>query len=288
MADETNYIRAFEFHGMAFTDANQGQKKSDCPFCGKVGHFYVKVGPPEFKDGKKIVDGMWSCHHCDESGNVFTFLNKLIKYSQQNTEDYGYLWKAKRIPSSISKLCGLCRSVITGEWLIPTCKINDRGNTIVTNIHKYWEVKNRLFGTTGMNSGLLGLQFLSQEAKPLWIVEGHWDWLIMEHVLRKLKRRKEFDVLSVPGAKGFKSEWVDKLLNRDVYLVFDNDYERKSESTGKITKPGYDGMIRIAKMCESLDDDVRPRLKFIQWPEGLADGFDVRDLFMLKLKETKK
>jgi hypothetical protein len=181
----------------------------------------------------------------------------------------------------------VCRSIITGDWLIPTCKLNDKGNVVVTNIHKWWEGKNKLFATTGMNVNLLGLEFLSEEKKPLWLVEGHWDRLTMEHILRKTGRREEFDILSAPGAGGFKDEWLKYLFERDVYIVFDGDHEKKTEK-GRTIQPGPNGQKRIANMCASLEDDIKPRLKTMTWPSGLADGYDIRDLFIDCLKKAKE
>ena len=283
----TNYIKSYEFHGLSFVDAPGSHKRTTCPFCNADGHFYVYVGETVKDHNGTHADGMFHCKRCDKRGNVFTFLTRLIEESVNQTTEYTELWQKKRIPSYVTKLCNIGKSIITGDWLLPTCKINDKGKLTVTNIHKWWESKNKLFGTTGMNVNLLGLEFLSEKKLPIFIVEGHWDRVVIEHVFRKLNLRDQYDILSAPGAGGFKEEWLGHLFERDVFIVFDGDHEKTTPKGNKV-QPGLNGMMRIVKMCDSLEEDIKPRIKYMNWPSGLADGYDVRDLFMDCLKKAKK
>lgn len=285
----TSLVEAFRFHRLDLTDTTNNQVRGECPFCNKSGHFYVRSG----ESNGKSVEGMWTCKFCQEGGNVYTFLKRLIETSYENTTDADYreLWEKKNIPPAIAKKALVCKSTIDGSWMVPTCRLNDAGELAVINIHRWWEARNKLFGTTGLDTHLLGRQFLpsektsSKKLKTLYISEGHWDWLILEHVFRSLKKRKTVDILGAPGSGSFKEAWLKFLEGyKQIVLLFDNDHEKTSK-TGKTTRAGYDGMIRIAGMCASLTPT--PEIKLIDWPQGLADGYDVRDLFITQMEELR-
>lgn len=282
----TNYIETFESLGLTLTKANETQYRADCPFCDKAKHLYI-ISDPEgssaTSDGKKV-DGMWNCHFCQEKGNIFTFLKKFTALCQeQTTKDHRIeLWEKKSIPPAIAKLCGCTKSILTDQWLIP-CYNQKEG---VVNI-SYWaekdydehgDMKGPVYFLKGLETKPLGLQFLSSDLRrPLLVPEGHWDWMIGEHCYRATKRRDSVDILAAPGSGSFKEEWLKYLAGRDlVVLLFDGDHERVVK-TRKI-QPGLDGMKRIAKMVASMDDAPK-QLKFMNWPSGLPNGFDLRDLY---------
>lgn len=271
-------IDAYRFHGLDLREDVGGQLRCDCPFCGKDKHFYV-AGTGEKK-------GMWTCKFCQSGsnkggGNLFTFLHLLIDHGRGVTTDADYkeLWKKKRIPPASAKLAGLVKSPITQEWLFPTLNASES----VINVHKWWEAKNKLYGTPTANVGLLGLQWLSpaSDGKVLWLAEGHWDYVVMLYLIRKLGIEDSVEVLGVPGAGGFKEEWLKYLSGRTlVNLAFDNDHPRTLPS-GKVVQPGRDGMIRLIRMAtEQLEPSELPMFQTIYWPEESAHGFDIRDHYI--------
>lgn len=289
MKKQKTILDAFTCHGLTLDTINESQAKGECPFCNKPNHFFVRyAGVEEKSGGRKSAPGMWSCKLCNPSGgNIYTFLLKVIETSRTLTTkaDYSDLWKLKRIPASIAKECWICKSFITGEWLVPTCKRKDE-RQYVTNIHRYYEGKNKLLGTDTLPVELLGLEWLSTDLKPLHITEGHWDRPVYEYIWRKANRRDEIDILSVPGAGTFKQEWLSFLENRpQIVLLFDNDHVKYNSQTGMPRQAGLDGIKRIAKMIAQMPSDVRPPVvEYLRWPEGLDDGFDIRDLFTEYLK----
>ena len=272
-------IDAYKFHGLELAESVQGQLLGDCPFCHKEDHFYVNGS----KSGKPI--GMWTCKFCQSGsnkggGNLYTFLSLLLKDAESITTkaDYTELWKQKRIAPAAAKLCRIAKSPLTGDWLFPT--LNQDGS--IRNIHKWVQKTNKLYGTPTCNVGLLGLPHLSEDkSRPLVIAEGHWDYAVAEHLLRSTGQRDISDLLSAPGAGGFKEEWLKYLDGRElVILVFDNDHARTTPA-GKVIRPGWDGMCRIIRLAhEKLENP--PEFKMIYWPDGLKHGYDIRDLFIDK------
>lgn len=65
---------------------------SDCPFCGKEGHFYLNIFKVFQKEGHRYRNS-WDCKKCDESGNVAKLLAKLKKLSLLEEGKYSDLSK---------------------------------------------------------------------------------------------------------------------------------------------------------------------------------------------------
>jgi len=281
-------LNVFQDHGVDISAISNEQARGTCPFCDKVDHLYLRyAGYKELSGGRKSVPGMWDCKACMLGGNVYTFLYHLAEESKRTTTpaDYLELWKKKKIPPAAGRMCGISRSLLTGEWIIPTRKKSDnkRQKYIVSNIHRWHENKNQLFGTVTMTTDLIGLEHLSPEAKPLILGEGHWDRPILEHIYRDTGDRDSVDLLSAPGAGSFKTEWLTYFHRRpSVTLLFDNDHPKTNPKSGKVTQAGLDGVKRIAEMVLSMDDDVRPlELRYLKWPMlELVDGYDLRDLYI--------
>lgn len=287
-------LDAFRSLGVDIEPDSDQMARGTCPFCDKANHFYLRYHKKvQGNNGRWSAPGHWTCHACQLSGGIPTFLTHLIEYSLSATtkDDYTDLWRKKRIPPAVAKICHVCRSLTNGHWLIPTYLKDEKTDKFkVSNIHHWWESKNKLLGTTTLPTNLLGRQFLSDtQSKPLWIAEGHWDWLIMEHLFRRTKLRESVDLIGVPGAGAFQSDWLNILVKRpEVNIVFDNDHPKTLRS-GKVIQPGLDGVKRITHLITSMDDDERPTsTQYVQWPEELDDGFDIRDLYTSNYQESKR
>lgn len=276
---ESDLSRAFVSLGVELVESPGNQLVGECPFCQKPKHFYVRPG------GSSDKGGHWHCKHCDERGNVYSFLSKLIddSCSLTTSDDYKELWKAKKLSPASAKLCRVCKSSITDEWLFPSCKLNREGNLSVTYVHRWNSETNILKGISGLPVSIIG-QHLLNEQKPenLLFGEGHWDFGIKTHILRTTKRHREFDALATPGAGSFKPNWLPLFQGyKRIFLVFDADHDRTTK-TGRITNPGRDGMFKVFNALK--EDGNKAEINCIKWPEGLKSGYDVRDLFIDKLK----
>jgi len=261
-------VRPFLFHGVDLAIEDQ-ESQGDCPFCDKESHLYVNTKT-----------GQWSCKSCVEGGNIITFLSKLYEISLQTTKgkDYNELSRARKIPAAGLKRWGLARSIVTGEWLIPAYNIHGKfSNLYKTSEENQW----RVFSSPGMKMHPFGTNLLKKESKLRWVCEGPWDGIITDHALQS--EGKIQDVLAVPGAGTFQSDWLKYLDDQNCVLVYDNDYPRRNLKTKKVTKPGWDGMKRVIKMFS--ENGRKPKsLKRIRWGQSgytkdLPDGYDMKDLF---------
>ena len=92
------------------------------------------------------------------------------------------------------------------------------------------------------------------EADPVWIVAGEPDvWrLVVEGVQA---------ITGTAGEGTWKPEWTAHFKGRDVVVVYDND------------SPGRQGQEKLVKELKGL----ARRLRVVQWPEGLPEGYDVTD-----------
>ncbi|MEM4359830.1 MAG: hypothetical protein QXT45_04820 [Candidatus Bilamarchaeaceae archaeon] len=261
--------------GVTFIDESASQVYAhECPFCGKHNKFSVAT-----VEGK---EGLWHCWSCQTGGggNLVKFLTLFHQKCLKSTTDYHELAKAKSVPQEVFSEGKVVRSVLTGEWLIPT--FNLEGSVI--NLHRWDKEHNRLLGLPGVSCGLLGLDIFADdstsELRPLWILEGHWDYLCG----RYLSAGSGFDVLGVPGASSWKRDWNTFIQNRrTVCWIFDNDHPRETKD-GVILQPGLNGMLRSAKIAAS---EILGDQYYIKWPDGLKDGYDFRDL-MIDLSKTHR
>jgi DNA-binding HxlR family transcriptional regulator len=241
-----DYQRVLEFHGVQFESYDgSGHAIGECPFCGKMHHFYLNVN-----------EGVWDCKRCGESGNLATFLDKIVKFWSDKTtdEDYERLGKVRGVPPIAFFKHDFGWIKHRKHWTFPTR--NEKGT--VVDIRVYRE-GGKIIGTAGLKTGLWGLQNLKSTGK-VWITEGEFDGIALEWLLKKSKNKDS--VLAVPGANVFKKEWVPILSDRDVILVYDAD------------NSGDRGAERTAKLL----DGVAERINFVRWGLDTNGGYDVNDL----------
>lgn len=278
----------FQKLGVRIEAITDEMAQGDCPFCDKEDHLFLRYhGSKDRGNGSFSVPGHWSCKVCGSKGAIPSFLTAMIQAGKESTpsEAYRELWDKKRIPPAVAKLCSVVKSHLTEEWLIPTISVKSQ----VSNIHRWIEPHNRLIGCPTLDVDVLGRQFLptEQRTRPLWIAEGHWDWLILEHLFRSTGSREEVDIIGVTGANTFKHDWLSLLIRREsVITLFDNDHQKIHPKTGHVSQAGKDGIKRIRTMIEGMLDEERPlKHEYLHWPDGLADGFDIRDLYIMQHRE---
>jgi len=242
-------------HGFSKRGDAGEQAYGDCPFCSAEGRFYVNVS-----------NGLWDCKKCDLSGNEYSFLE--VVHSRN-------LEILKNRPEKISELAET-RGILVGElrrWEIgwdgqqftfPVYGGPD-GRTIV-DIRRYASFRTKkgarwqLRSTPGVRTGLLGSKrLLQRDRRSVYLCEGEWDAMTMEWLLRRSK--VDAVAVAVPGASTFKREWSELFRDRDVVLCYDAD------------PSGERGELKAATILQS----VVSSLQFVHWPEGVPQGFDLRD-----------
>jgi hypothetical protein len=91
---------------------------------------------------------------------------------------------------------------------------------------------------------------------PVWATEGSWDGMALWEALRGSE-----NVLAAPSAGSFPKEMLEFLRDRETRWTYDND------------EAGASGMRRVSEFVSG----VVSRSRYLHWPPGLPDGYDVRD-----------
>ena len=287
--DAPENLRPFIFHGvdLIIGDANS---TGDCPFCKKERKFNVKTDTGQFR-----------CLYCEETGNIYSFLFRLHQQSTEGTSKKGYdqLAKLRGVSPASLQYFGLAKSAITGEWLIPA--YNTKGN--LSNLYRVVQRKDETgktrlapMSTPGCKPAPFGTNHLvSSPRDTVWVTEGVWDGCAMYDAINASKQLEAVGILPVPGCGNFSADWLELFDGKEMRVVFDNDYPKKYpvghdkageliKQKGKVVRPGWDGMERIAKLV-GLSKHRPSKLMVMFWngdEEGhnpnLKDGFDIGDL----------
>lgn len=246
-----------------------------------------------------IETGQYQCWACEDKGNLYTFLTKLHSLSLENTKDYSRLVKDRGLPEYILKDHGICESfLMAGVWLVPV--YNEKGT--ITNLYRYDPAakqsedrrKFAFLSTPSTKHSLYGIESLSAPPPgcplkgkalasarsdwPLYVVEGHFDKIAFDHVLRNtyiqvegkpVSRRSLCDIIAVPGATAFKQDWLRHLHGRDVILLFDHDPPRET-SNGHTIRTGQQGMQKIIRLVRESPEFRPTTLKIIEWSKQAA------------------
>lgn len=286
-SDFPEKLKPYRFHGLDLTIKGKNASCT-CPFCDKEGKFDIKVET-----------GQYNCFSCQTKGNIPTFLNWLWEKSYEQTEDYGELCNERRIlyPDSLRKW-GLCRSVISGDWLVPGYNADGK----LCQVYRYTNTGNdranrrALLATPGYGHGLLGLQ-LCRSVSKVYLCEGLWDGIILWETLHHYKLEdgeavstlnpkeahiSDAAVVATPSCNVFSPEWCKVFSGRSCILMFDNDHPKKNEKTKQeVGLQGYRGMKAVTEKL-AKDDSPPDAVYYLQWgtngyDKSLKSGFDVRD-----------
>ncbi len=267
-------LDAYSFHGLD-PQHRPGDKEAiaDCPFCEKEGHFYINVAT-----------GQFSCKAggCGESGNVYSFLQKIHDQKLQETtkREWENLSSLRSgLPWQAFKKAKLAYDQNLDRWLLPSTN----GNGKIADL-RVWSVDNPHFWSTkGCTVQLYGGSQLATDAatqKPnatIYICEGEWDaiallWLLEQNEIPQ----SQYIIVGPPGSSTFKKEWSAYFKGRNVVLLYDND------------TAGLKGM----EMVTALLDPVAKSLHQIHWPSDATDLFpdkyDIRDFVCDRIKTPKK
>ncbi len=230
--------RLFGAYGVHLT--NKGKDSyGNCIFCGDDKHF-----------GINNETGQWNCLVCGESGNRYTFLQKVHSLCMQKTTNV-LLHKLSEDRGIDVQVLKQYKVVWDGnQWLIP---IYNRDGAL-SNIKRY-QIGGKFQSTSMCAVHPLGIQNLSREG-PVYVCEGEWDAMVLADLL------PENCVLGIPGATTFKDSWVEHFKDRQVIFLYDND------------KPGQQGKRKAIKKITGIARSIHS----LKWPEGTTDKYDIRDL----------
>lgn len=247
-------VKAYIQHGFIPIGDNETQIYGSCPFCGTKKHKNSSI----FYVNKKNKN--WDCKSCGREGGFDTFLSKMARYVIKNFKGGTAvkLAKYKKLKLTTLRKFEIGYSPVTGKYIIPVRDTSGR----IKNLQIYDMQK--LMSTFSCKNILSGMEKLIDDPQIIFLTEGFWDNLAMYEIMQKVVIDKSYEILSVPGAKTFKEDWIGLFSGKTVIVLYDND------------KAGQSGAVKVFNLLSS----VTGSLFFIRWKTEYKDGFDIRDLYI--------
>lgn len=269
--EKTNkYLMLMEWHGITDITVSGGEFIGNCPFFDCPG--FIESKSPHFSANRQTME--WQCFHCGRKGNKTTFIRDIHTNSlSQTTEDHlRELIRLRKGAIDIEELMEMqvALNPITKEWSCPVW--NTEGK--IANLYIWKDgydpdsgkQRRQFYSSPSIPHVPYGIHRVRHGTnRPLWVLEGQWDYLAFAGLLRRLKISSQFDIVAAPGAGTFPRKHLSIFNGREVILCFDND---------KAGTAGMDGLIN-AMAGNSI---VPTSCKRIHWPTELAAGFDVSDV----------
>lgn len=235
------------------------------------------VGNCIFCDGNRfflnVETKMWDCKHCHRNGGFMQWLDEVQHYCENNMTKQAMqkLVDSRGISAQTFRKFKVGYNPHTGRHVIP---IFDIGGS------KVWDLRiydgKILRSTRGCTAALLGWEQLADRKRKVdrvWLCEGEWDYLAMREILADLKLTTEVAV-GVQGAGTFKSEWYTYFKDRNLFVVYDNDHTKIRQ--GVEVNAAHEGSAKVYNALKGIVRDIR----FVHWPEGYDDGYDLRDCYV--------
>lgn len=245
-------IKPFEQLGVDFTEIRGNEIIGTCPFTGDDRKFFVNY--------EKM---LWDSKTHGEGGDVQDFFYQICKHNAEKIEHTLKLAELafnRKLP--IEALEGYLIGWDGEKYTMPI--YNQKGK--VTDVRRlYIHNKTRkltMYGITGAKVGLFNCDALLDTMlndEHVYVCEGEWDAIALNWLLRKNKAPGI--AVGTPGANTFKVEWREMFRKRTVTVCYDNDHA------------GAAGEQTVLRRLQ----DVTKKIDFIKWPEGVKEGFDVRD-----------
>lgn len=268
LTQDNDHAKFFRHFGASVVGSGIGQLKGNCVMadCGKDSHFFASAST-----------GLWDCKRCGRGGNALDFIRLFWEGWRDFTGEADFNQLARDRPGITLEAMyehKLAYNRVRDEWLIPAFNREDK----IGNLYTWrWQEGSsgyykQLVASPGIAQLLFRVNAISKSPggdddlhtdRPLWILEGHWDALAWWAVLGGVGRDDDFG--AVPGATTYPRGDIELLGGRDVILLFDNDAAGKAG---------------IEKLLKDLAKAgvIPARLRSLVWMDGLADGFDIRDL----------
>jgi hypothetical protein len=253
MPTETQHLKTYKSLGIDFlASTDDVEYVAMCPF-SDCEHQKMYVNAEE---------GFFDCKVCGRSGNKYTFMQLLYDelYESTNRANYETLSKLRgNLSWEAFRNAELAYDHRFSEWWIPVRK--DNGSLI--NIRIWNPTSKVLRHTGGCTASLFGLDRITAENGTIAICEGEWDAIALDYLLLQ-EGVKNIDILAVPGASTFKSDWTKYFKGKEVILLYDND------------KAGRDGIDRAIKILHKSQNQPKA-IRKVDWESSTPDKFDVRD-----------
>ena len=243
-------LRPFVDLGFTYDPATKSGNNyhSDCPFCGKIGKLYI--------NGETQA---WDCKSCSLKGNFHTYLRLWYNMHLDHQEDDGSafirLANDRQLDPTVLKEAGIVYDGL--RYVIPT--INQSGS--IVNF-RFYKIGGRLIGLSGVPVHVFGEEYFGQKGagtQRVFLCAGEWDAIALRDLL--IRSKEKGICLGIPGEGTWKPEWNEYCLGRDVVCCYDAD------------TPGEKGAERVYGKVRS----IARSFTHIDWPEGVPEGFDVRD-----------
>lgn len=287
IAEPPKSIRPFIALGVDLEWEDKEQAEAECPFCGKAKKWFCAVAT-----------GLWDCKVCGAKGNAITFLRQLWEASDEATKDYDELAATRKLlhPETLM-YWGCCKSVITGEWLVPGYDAKGDVCQLYRWVYDFSARRNKLLPTTGLGHGYHRPTAFPKTYDTLYVCEGPWDGMALWEVLRSAKRGEDGTlgptanegvslladaaVIAVPGSNSFAEAWLPLLAKKRVVLLYDNDHPREVKERA-VEGAGIAGMRRVCQLLAKAEEPPSS-VEYLRWADGgvdldLTSGYDVRDL----------
>lgn len=274
-------LKPFTFHGLDFTiPRGNTEATAQCPFCERDGKFSVNTET-----------GQWECKVCMTKGNIHTFLRKLYDESRKIACDYDTLAKDRKILNAKSlEAWGLCKSIISGEWLLPGYGVSSKTGKPAFKQLYVWRkdvVEKRMRwickgfqhndDTVKTTHGFFMSKWDSKK-HGVMLAEAIWDAIALSEVLPKVDEWNQYNVIATPSCNVFQENWLPLFKNKGVTILFDNDHSRPHPTTGTlIIGAGIQGTQKISGLLSEAES-----VSYLCWGDegfdaSLPSGYDVRD-----------
>lgn len=256
-------LAPYKQHGVRFSRTSGSDAVGDCPWCASrpgsssrgVGKFLART------DGE-----VWRCVTCPGQGNVQGFLREVAVRNAQAAQVSNLRRLANNRGGLDVRTLRAWGVGTSGDgFTYPAFILQEDGSPAVADVRRY-KPGGKPYSTSGGHAGLMtackaGAPALTG-SRVVWLCEGEWDGMALWRALREAGIQD--DVFAVPGATTLPQKAVGFLSGKDVVLLYDNDHAGKAGTERAWSKlAGYAASLRR-----------------IVWPEGLPDGYDIRDLWM--------
>ena len=248
----------------------------ECPFCGRS------------KFSVNCETGLWKCWICAEGterggGNARVFIRVLHEMSYAQPQDYSDLSANRKLLNGVAlALWGCCRSIISGEWLVPGYGIDGSLN----QLYRYSKAGERmiLMPTTSLGQYIFGMDQFDPSKSTIDLCEGYWDGVAWWERLAQTKSTDEGlqltgnieaslladrNVLAVPGCSIFREDWTPLFAGKTVNLLYDNDHPGTHPKTGQPTPPG--ALTNMQRVAGILSGSKEPpaEIHFLKWGQDV-------------------
>jgi len=249
MIETPKKLQRIAVHGVDFYDTSgDNQLIGNCPFCNRISQ---RSGRGRFFINQDSL--LWDCKMCGESGGYKQFLQLISKRNQENFINDSAAQRALAVNRGLKRKT--LRDAGIGFWhgryTIPVYEGNEFKNL------QQFKIDGLIINAAGCRNGLWNSENL-QPGKDVWIAEGLWDALAL------IEMETDADVVAVPGAGVFPAQWTGFFNNKKVFVVYDND------------EAGLKGMSKVWHALRG----IASKLQFVHWPGRLAEGYDIRDLYL--------